>query len=63
MQVENKLKGHFGKITGLAFSEVLNVLVSSGADAQASIFSFITFISRITISFLKLVFGTSCCLM
>ena len=38
MQIESKLKGHFGKITGLAFSEVLNVLVSSGADAQASIF-------------------------
>lgn len=39
-EVENKLKGHFGKITGLAFSEVLNVLVSSGADAQIVVWNY-----------------------
>ncbi|RWW16846.1 hypothetical protein GW17_00019249 [Ensete ventricosum] len=33
-QVKTKLKGHQKKITGLAFSQSLNVLVSSGADAQ-----------------------------
>lgn len=34
MQVKSKLKGHSKRITGLAFSHALNVLVSSGADAQ-----------------------------
>lgn len=34
LQVKSKLKGHSKRITGLAFSHVLNVLVSSGADAQ-----------------------------
>lgn len=34
VQVKSKLRGHSKKITGLAFSNVLNVLVSSGADAQ-----------------------------
>lgn len=34
VQVKSKLKGHSKRITGLAFSHVLNVLVSSGADAQ-----------------------------
>lgn len=33
-QVKTKLKGHQKRITGLAFSHVLNVLVSSGADSQ-----------------------------
>ncbi|KAM7254034.1 hypothetical protein ACFE04_031716 [Oxalis oulophora] len=33
-KVKSKLKGHSKRITGLAFSHVLNVLVSSGADAQ-----------------------------
>ncbi|KAH9316517.1 hypothetical protein KI387_025144, partial [Taxus chinensis] len=33
-EVKTKLKGHQKKITGLAFSHTLNVLVSSGADAQ-----------------------------
>ncbi|XP_038993347.1 topless-related protein 1-like [Hibiscus syriacus] len=33
-EVKSKLKGHSKKITGLAFSHVLNVLVSSGADSQ-----------------------------
>lgn len=32
--MKSKLKGHSKRITGLAFSNVLNVLVSSGADAQ-----------------------------
>jgi hypothetical protein len=31
MKVKTKLKGHQKRITGLAFSHVLNVLVSSGA--------------------------------
>jgi len=34
VQVKSKLRGHSKRITGLAFSNVLNVLVSSGADAQ-----------------------------
>jgi hypothetical protein len=29
-----KLEGHNKRITGLAFSDVLNVLVSAGADSQ-----------------------------
>ncbi|KAF3787797.1 TOPLESS protein [Nymphaea thermarum] len=33
-EVKSKLKGHSKRITGLAFSNSLNVLVSSGADAQ-----------------------------
>uniref|UniRef100_A0A1D1XVX1 Protein TOPLESS n=1 Tax=Anthurium amnicola TaxID=1678845 RepID=A0A1D1XVX1_9ARAE len=33
-EVKSKLRGHSKRITGLAFSHVLNVLVSSGADAQ-----------------------------
>lgn len=36
LQVKSKLKGHSKRITGLAFSHVLNVLVSSGADAQVN---------------------------
>ena len=35
-QVKTKLKGHQKRITGLAFSNNLNILVSSGADAQVS---------------------------
>ncbi|GJX21335.1 topless-like protein [Tanacetum coccineum] len=31
-EVKSKLKGHSKKITGLAFSHVLNVVVSSGAE-------------------------------
>lgn len=37
-QVKSKLKGHSKRITGLAFSHALNVLVSSGADSQVVIF-------------------------
>ncbi|CAA6669573.1 unnamed protein product [Spirodela intermedia] len=33
-EVKTKLKGHQKQITGLAFSRLMNVLVSSGADAQ-----------------------------
>ncbi|XP_061369331.1 topless-related protein 2-like isoform X1 [Gastrolobium bilobum] len=33
-EVKSKLKGHQKHITGLAFSTQLNILVSSGADAQ-----------------------------
>ncbi|GFZ08332.1 transducin family protein [Actinidia rufa] len=33
-EVIDKLKGHSKRVTGLAFSTNLNVLVSSGADAQ-----------------------------
>lgn len=36
-QVKSKLKGHQKRITGLAFSNSLNVLVSSGADFQVHI--------------------------
>lgn len=37
IQVKIKLKGHQKRITGLAFSNVQNVLVSSGADSQVII--------------------------
>ncbi|XVF35631.1 hypothetical protein REPUB_Repub18cG0162800 [Reevesia pubescens] len=33
-KAKSKLKGHSGRVTGLAFSIAMNVLVSSGADAQ-----------------------------
>ncbi|CAI0390933.1 unnamed protein product [Linum tenue] len=38
-EVKSKLKGHQKRITGLAFSTSLNVLVSSGADAHLCIWS------------------------
>ncbi|XP_020110351.1 protein TPR3 isoform X1 [Ananas comosus] len=38
-EVKSKLRGHSKRITGLAFSNVLNVLVSSGADAQICVWS------------------------
>ncbi|XP_009801463.1 protein TOPLESS-RELATED PROTEIN 2-like isoform X1 [Nicotiana sylvestris] len=38
-EVKTKLKGHQKRISGLAFSQILNVLVSSGADAQLCIWS------------------------
>lgn len=38
-EVKSKLKGHQKRVTGLAFSSVLNVLVSSGADAQLCVWS------------------------
>ncbi|KAK7261959.1 hypothetical protein RIF29_28285 [Crotalaria pallida] len=36
---KGKLNGHTNRITGLAFSNVLNVLVSSGADAQVCVWN------------------------
>ncbi|CAH9092059.1 unnamed protein product [Cuscuta epithymum] len=38
-EVKSKLKGHSKRVTGLAFSHILNVLVSSGADAQLFVWS------------------------
>ncbi|XP_059461310.1 protein TOPLESS-RELATED PROTEIN 2-like [Corylus avellana] len=38
-EVKTKLKGHQNRITGLAFSQTLNALVSSGADAQLCVWS------------------------
>ncbi|KAG2294651.1 hypothetical protein Bca52824_041320 [Brassica carinata] len=38
-EVKSKLKGHQKRVTGLAFSNVLNVLVSSGADSQLCVWS------------------------
>lgn len=38
-EVKSKLKGHHKRITGLAFSTVQNVLVSSGADSQLCVWS------------------------
>ncbi|CAA7407572.1 unnamed protein product [Spirodela intermedia] len=38
-EVKTKLRGHQKRITGLAFSNVQNVLVSSGADAQLIVWS------------------------
>lgn len=42
IQVKSKLRGHSKRITGLAFSNSLNVLVSSGADTQVIIFHLAT---------------------
>ncbi|XP_010259449.1 PREDICTED: protein TPR1 isoform X3 [Nelumbo nucifera] len=38
-EVKTKLKGHQKRITGLAFSTNLNILVSSGADAQLCVWN------------------------
>ncbi|XP_011073420.1 topless-related protein 4 [Sesamum indicum] len=38
-EVRSKLKGHQKRVTGLAFSNALHVLVSSGADAQICVWS------------------------
>ncbi|KAL8042991.1 hypothetical protein ABFX02_09G089000 [Erythranthe guttata] len=38
-EVKTKLKGHQKRVTGLAFSNALNCLVSSGADAQICVWS------------------------
>nr|XP_010938347.1 protein TPR1 isoform X2 [Elaeis guineensis] len=38
-EVKTKLKGHQKRITGLAFSNNLNILVSSGADAQLCVWN------------------------
>lgn len=39
LKVKSKLKGHSGIVTGLAFSNAMNMLVSSGADAQIFIWN------------------------
>ncbi|XP_057477632.1 protein TOPLESS-RELATED PROTEIN 2-like isoform X2 [Actinidia eriantha] len=38
-EVKTKLNGHQKRISGLAFSQTLNVLVSSGADAQLCVWN------------------------
>ncbi|XP_017699381.1 protein TOPLESS-like isoform X2 [Phoenix dactylifera] len=38
-EVKSNLRGHQKRITGLAFSNMLNILVSSGADAQLCIWA------------------------
>ncbi|KAL1545997.1 Topless-related protein 3 [Salvia divinorum] len=48
-EVKSKLKGHQKRITGLAFSTTLNILVSSGADAQLCIWSIDTWEKRKTV--------------
>ncbi|XP_041017427.1 topless-related protein 3-like isoform X1 [Juglans microcarpa x Juglans regia] len=45
-EVKSKLKGHQKRITGLAFSTNLNVLVSSGADAQLCVWTIDTWEKR-----------------
>ncbi|XP_022893632.1 topless-related protein 3-like isoform X2 [Olea europaea var. sylvestris] len=45
-EVKSKLKGHQKRISGLAFSTNLNILVSSGADAQLFIWSIDTWEKR-----------------
>ncbi|XP_027366106.1 topless-related protein 3-like isoform X6 [Abrus precatorius] len=45
-EVKSKLKGHQNRITGLAFSTNLNILVSSGADAQLCVWSIDTWEKR-----------------
>ncbi|KAJ3683671.1 hypothetical protein LUZ60_013898 [Juncus effusus] len=38
-EVKTKMKGHSKRITGLAFSSALDILVSSGADAQLCVWN------------------------
>ncbi|CAN6468614.1 unnamed protein product [Victoria cruziana] len=38
-EIKTKMKGHQKRVTGLAFSNSLNVLVSSGADAQLCVWN------------------------
>ncbi|KAL5068780.1 hypothetical protein RYX36_019667 [Vicia faba] len=45
-EVKSKLKGHQRRITGLAFSTNLNILVSSGADAHLCLWSIDTWEKR-----------------
>ncbi|XP_074276734.1 topless-related protein 3-like [Silene latifolia] len=45
-EVKSKLKGHVKRISGLAFSTSLNILVSSGADAQLCVWSIDTWEKR-----------------
>ncbi|KAK6288587.1 hypothetical protein POUND7_000128 [Theobroma cacao] len=45
-EVKSKLRGHQKRITGLAFSTSLNILVSSGADAHLCVWSIDTWEKR-----------------
>ncbi|ESW35338.1 hypothetical protein PHAVU_001G227000 [Phaseolus vulgaris] len=45
-EVKSKLKGHQKRITGFAFSTFLNILVSSGGDAQLCVWSIDTWEKR-----------------
>ncbi|GFY94903.1 TOPLESS-related 2 [Actinidia rufa] len=47
--VKSKLKGHQKRISGLAFSTNLSILVSSGADAQLCVWSIDTWEKRKTV--------------
>ncbi|XP_078160587.1 TOPLESS-related 2 isoform X2 [Carex rostrata] len=49
-EVKTKLKGHQKRITGLAFSNALNILVSSGADAQLCLWNTDSWDKKKTIS-------------
>ncbi|XP_019422811.1 PREDICTED: topless-related protein 3-like [Lupinus angustifolius] len=48
-EVKSKLRGHQKRISGLAFSTNLNILVSSGADAQLCVWSIDTWEKRKTV--------------
>ncbi|GMP60392.1 hypothetical protein CsSME_00023279 [Camellia sinensis var. sinensis] len=48
-EVKSKLKGHQKRVSGLAFSTNLNILVSSGADAQLCVWSIDTWERRKTV--------------
>ncbi|GLT77952.1 hypothetical protein SLA2020_495050 [Shorea laevis] len=45
-EVKSKLVGHSKRVTGLAFSNALNVLVSSGADAQLFVWNSVSWEKR-----------------
>ncbi|KAK6233237.1 hypothetical protein SCA6_003310 [Theobroma cacao] len=45
-KMKSKLRGHQKRITGLAFSTSLNILVSSGADAHLCVWSIFTWVKR-----------------
>ncbi|XP_010528913.1 PREDICTED: topless-related protein 3-like [Tarenaya hassleriana] len=49
-EVKSKLKGHQKRITGLAFSAQLHILVSSGADAQLCVWNIDTWERRKSIT-------------
>ena len=49
-QVKSKLKGHQNRVTGLTFSNVLNVLVSSGADVQVYSLKIMKWIESLSLS-------------
>ncbi|KAL2941130.1 Topless-related protein 3 [Bienertia sinuspersici] len=49
-EVKSKLKGHVKRISGLAFSTHLGILVSSGADAQLCVWSIDSWEKRKTVA-------------